>query len=26
LMASCCNHFRVSFISLGLSSQKGIFL
>jgi hypothetical protein len=26
LMASCCNHFRVSFISLGLTSQSGIFL
>jgi hypothetical protein len=26
LMASCCNHFRESFISLGLSSQSGIFL
>jgi hypothetical protein len=26
LMASCCNHFRVSYISLGLSSQIWIFL
>jgi hypothetical protein len=25
-MASCCNHFRIFFISLAMSSQSGIFL
>jgi hypothetical protein len=25
-MASCCNHFRIFFVSLALSSQSGIFL
>jgi hypothetical protein len=25
-MASCCNHFRIFFVSLDMSSQSGIFL
>jgi hypothetical protein len=25
-MACCCNHFRIFFVSLALSSQSGIFL